>query len=76
MAQTLRHGLVRWQRSLIAGGWQIVLLDSSVPGTPEGHLAYGELALLGYCAGHAPELPALVLAPQPGPDGDPLAGYS
>ena len=39
MAQTLRHGLVRWQRRVIAGGWQIVLLDSSVPGTPNGHLA-------------------------------------
>ena len=60
MAQTLRRGWVRWQRSLIAGGWQIILLDSSVPGTPDGHLAYGELAFLDTALRMHPELPALV----------------
>lgn len=60
MAQTLRRGWVRWQRSLIAGGWQIILLDSSVPGTPDGHLAYGELTFLDTALRMHPELPALV----------------
>jgi Icc protein len=60
MAQTLRHGWVRWQRSFIAGGWQIVLLDSSVPGTPEGHLAYDELAFLDTALVMHPDLPTLV----------------
>ena len=72
MAQTLRRGLVRWQRSLIAGGWQIILLDSSVPGTPDGHLAYGELALLDTALRMHPELPALVcLHHNPVPTGTP-----
>ena len=39
-------GRVRWERYFVAGPWQFVLLDSSFPGTPDGHLASGELALL------------------------------
>ncbi len=76
MAQTLRRGWVRWQRSLIAGGWQIILLDSSVPGTPDGHLAYGELAFLDTALRMHPELPALVcLHHNPTPTADALAGH-
>lgn len=46
MSRALRGGMVRWERYFTAGGWQFVLLDSSFPGTPNGHLASGELALL------------------------------
>ena len=46
MSRTLRGGMMRWQRYLVADHWQFVLLDSSFPGTPDGHLASGELALL------------------------------
>lgn len=60
MARTLRGGWVRWERHLIAGGWQFVLLDSSVPGSPDGHLAYGELILLDTALAIHPELPTLV----------------
>ncbi|HRD65641.1 MAG TPA: 3',5'-cyclic-AMP phosphodiesterase [Candidatus Competibacter sp.] len=60
MGQTLRGGLVRWERHLVAGNWQIVLLDTSFPGTPAGHLAAGELALLDTVLVTRPELHALV----------------
>ncbi len=46
MSRTLRDSMVQWKRYFVAGDWQFVLLDSSFPGTPDGHLASGELALL------------------------------
>ena len=46
MSRTLCGSVARWQRYFVAGDWQFVLLDSSFPGTPDGHLASGELALL------------------------------
>ena len=46
MSRTLQGGWVRWKRYFAAGHWQFVLLDSSFPGTPDGHLASGELGLL------------------------------
>ena len=46
MSRTLRSSMVQWQRYFVAGDWQFVLLDSSFPGTPDGHLASVELALL------------------------------
>lgn len=60
MGQALRGGLVRWERHLVAGNWQLVLLDTSFPGTPVGHLAPGELALLDTALAAHPELHALV----------------
>jgi len=60
MGQMLRGGLVRRERHLVAGGWQLVLLDSSFPGTPDGHLAPGELALLDTALAVHPELHTLV----------------
>ena len=46
MSRKLHGGIVRWKRYFVAGHWQFVLLDSSFPGTPDGHLASGELGLL------------------------------
>jgi Icc protein len=60
MSRTLRGGIVRWQRYFIAGDWQFVLLDSSFPGTPDGHLASGELALLDTVLATDPDRHTLV----------------
>jgi Icc protein len=60
MSRTLRRGAVRWKRHFVAGHWQFVLLDSSFPGTPDGHLASGELALLDTVLATDPERHALV----------------
>ncbi|HRX71092.1 MAG: 3',5'-cyclic-AMP phosphodiesterase [Candidatus Competibacteraceae bacterium] len=46
MSWMLRNGWVRRKRHVVTDHWQFVLLDSSFPGTPDGHLAYSELALL------------------------------
>lgn len=60
MGQVLRGGLVRWERHITAGNWQIVLLDTSFPSTPVGHLASGELALLDTVLAVHPERHTLV----------------
>ncbi|MFZ1640908.1 MAG: 3',5'-cyclic-AMP phosphodiesterase [Candidatus Contendobacter sp.] len=60
MGRTLRGGLVRSERHLVIGRWQFVLLDSSFPGTPDGHLAPRELALLDTALATDPERHALV----------------
>ena len=60
MSRTLRGGVVRWIRYFVAGHWQFVLLDSSFPGTPDGHLASGELALLDTVLATNPDRHTLV----------------
>lgn len=47
-------------RSIVQGGWQIILLDSSVPGKVLGRLAQSELDFLEQMLTQHPELPALV----------------
>lgn len=47
-------------RSIRIGGWQIVMLDSAVPGEVGGELGAAELALLDRLLGEEPERPALV----------------
>jgi len=57
-------------RSLLTGGWQMVFLDSSVPGSDNGHLSARELAGLDQVLAAAPDRPALVwLHHQPLPVG-------
>ena len=46
MSRILCEGGLRRERHVVVGDWQFVLLDSSFPETPDGHLSYGELALL------------------------------
>ena len=45
---------------IIMGGWQFVLLDSSVPGKVYGELAESELAFLEQTLTRNPDLPAMV----------------
>ena len=60
MSRTLRGSMVQWLRYFVAGHWQFVLLDSSFPGTPDGHLASAELALLDTVLATDFERPTLV----------------
>jgi len=46
LCERLSSGLVRWQRQVINGAWQFILLDSTIPDSPRGHLAESELAEL------------------------------
>lgn len=46
MATGLNQGLVYYQRQILAGNWQVVLLDSSIPGNAAGRLADTELLWL------------------------------
>lgn len=55
MSRTLRDGPVRRERHVMTDHWQFVLLDSSFPDTPVGHLAYGELALLDTLLASSPD---------------------
>ncbi|PXX89395.1 3',5'-cyclic-AMP phosphodiesterase [Marinobacter vulgaris] len=48
------------QRHVIQGGWQFVLLDTSVPGKVFGHLADSELAFLESTLLENPDTPALI----------------
>lgn len=48
------------RRHIIQGGWQFILLDSSVPGKVYGELADSELAFLAHTLEQNPELPTLV----------------
>lgn len=60
LAQTLRGGLVRWERHILVEPWQLVLLDSTFPNSSDGHLSYGELALLDTVLVTPPARPTLV----------------
>ncbi|MEX2476783.1 3',5'-cyclic-AMP phosphodiesterase [Marinobacter sp.] len=48
------------QRHIIQGGWQFIMLDSSVPNQVYGELAGSELAFLVETLEQNPELPALI----------------
>ncbi len=60
MSRVFQGGLLRWERHFMVANWQFVLLDSSVPGTPDGHLGYGELALLDTILAMQPDLHTVV----------------
>lgn len=53
-------GDARMQRNLFLGNWQIVMLDTAVPGEVGGHLAASELAALHSCLHAAPDHHALI----------------
>lgn len=48
------------RKRLILGGWQLIFLDSSVPGNVHGELTLAELAFLEASLNEFPELPALI----------------
>ncbi|QSP96071.1 3',5'-cyclic-AMP phosphodiesterase [Marinobacter salinisoli] len=47
-------------RRIVRGGWQFILLDSSVPGRVYGELAASELEFLEQVLSEYPDMPALV----------------
>ncbi|AOY90264.1 phosphodiesterase [Marinobacter salinus] len=49
-----------WRRHIVQGGWQFILLDSSVSGKVYGELASSELDFLEEMLERYPDLPALV----------------
>ncbi len=59
-ATALADGPVRRERRVLTGGWQIVLLDSTIPGKDGGHLASSELAFLDQVLEEQLNRPALV----------------
>ncbi len=67
-AATLRSALgddVRLRRSLLLDGWQIVMLDSAVPGEVGGRLVAAELAALRACLQAEPQRHALICVHHP-----------
>ncbi|MBW4936460.1 3',5'-cyclic-AMP phosphodiesterase [Marinobacter sp. F4206] len=48
------------RRQIVRGGWQCILLDSSVPGKVYGELAQSELDFLEASLAEHPDLPALI----------------
>ena len=62
-AYTLKKVAADYQadrRRIVQGGWQCILLDSSVPGKVFGELAQSELDFLDAALAECPDLPALV----------------
>jgi 3',5'-cyclic-AMP phosphodiesterase len=50
----------RMQRNLVVGAWQIIMLDSTIPGAIGGNLAAAELAALRACLAAEPQRHALI----------------
>lgn len=48
------------RKRLVLGGWQLIFLDSSVPGKVHGELTPSELAFLEASLSEHPDLPALI----------------
>lgn len=70
LRETTIAGPARLVSHVLRGGWQIVLLDSTIPGSDGGRLAASELALLERHLSAASGVPALVcLHHQPVPMG-------
>jgi Icc protein len=60
MAEVLTESPVSAQKSFYAGGWQIILLDSSVPGCVHGYLAPEDLEWLDQELSRSNGSPALI----------------
>jgi len=58
--QSLAHGHIAFQPQILLDGWQIICLDSTVPGDPGGFLAQDQLALLEASLAGQPARHALV----------------
>lgn len=59
-ARVLNAGVFAAERSCCLGNWQVILLDSTVPGAVGGRLAQAELERLSACLEAYPEHHALV----------------
>ncbi|MBY5993724.1 3',5'-cyclic-AMP phosphodiesterase [Ferrimonas balearica] len=60
MIRALSQTPVKYGRRVLAGNWQILMLDSTVLGLPAGHLALDELRWLHAVLESAPLCPTLV----------------
>jgi Icc protein len=60
LRKQLNSGLVRWERQVINGAWQFILLDSTIPDSPGGHLTEDELVLLDQLLAAGPDHYAVV----------------
>lgn len=60
MQQILNTGKVSCRKQVLVGGWQIICLNSQIPGAPEGLLAKPELLFLDECLKSHPEHYALI----------------
>lgn len=60
MQQVLNTELVNCRKQLFLGNWQIISLNSQIPGAPEGRLSNQELAFLEQCLSAYPDRYALI----------------
>ncbi|WP_028116058.1 3',5'-cyclic-AMP phosphodiesterase [Ferrimonas senticii] len=60
MQQAFAGDKVHYGRRVVAGNWQILLLDSTVAGRPSGHLSDNELDWLGRMLQQFGEMPTVV----------------
>lgn len=60
MREVFSHGDTAWRGHTVAHGWLVVMLNSSVPGSPAGHVADAELARLDELLADHPDHHALV----------------
>ena len=60
LAANCTDGWVQQKKYIQQGGWQFVLLDTHVPGSPGGALAPAELDFLQETLNRQPDLPALI----------------
>jgi 3',5'-cyclic-AMP phosphodiesterase len=65
MAKILNGGNVRTARFVLEGRWQVVLLNTRVPGSDRGHLDASELDALQSCLTVQPDLHALLCLHHP-----------
>jgi len=60
MQQVLTSGRVSCRKQVFLGNWQLISLNSRIPGKPGGRLSNGELDFLENCLIESPERHALV----------------
>ncbi|MDD5276151.1 MAG: 3',5'-cyclic-AMP phosphodiesterase [Methylovulum sp.] len=60
MQKLLTAGLVSCRKQMFLNNWQIISLNSQIPGSPRGRLADRELAFLAACLSDHPEHHALI----------------
>ena len=65
MRRAFAEGPVRWTRSVEAGAWRIIALDSQLVGEARGHLGADELAALESALRTSDERPTLVMLHHP-----------
>lgn len=60
MQQILNTGTVSCRKQLVLENWQLICLDSQIPGSPGGRLSPQELAFLENCLQNKPDAHALI----------------